>query len=783
MKSIISVVAICFFAIHSQLLHAQKWLSELDRSAQPMTNEQMNFYTIRDAFNNYYTENPLDISKEGLRPKFSFPTKREEREKTDYEDYKMFKRWEWFAEPRVYPTGTWDLDQIAAQMINLKQYDEDMLKRQWSQRLFPDIQIRDNLVIWPLIPTWSSSGPSNAVGGSNLGRVNCITFDPNNSNTIYVGAPNGGIWKSITGGASWAPIFDFQPTISIADIAIHKSDSKIIYAATGDGFGYGNPFWGGTYSVGVMKSIDGGTTWAPTGLTWNVGFNRTIRRLVIHPKSAKILMAATSDGLYRTDDAGASWAKIINRSAYDIEFDVSETNIAYATVNNGGNNNILMKSTNDGLTFTNTTATCTGGRYNVEIAESNTKIVYTLCTNGVVQKSTNKGLTWVATTSPGVTLYGYYDNVLSVSPVKPDHVYVAGFNIKQTNDGGATWTNVNTAIHVDNHVIEFLPGSNTTIYCGNDGGIFRSINSGTTWASLNKGLAITQFYRMGASRTNSNLFLAGAQDNGNMRYNTGVWSNITNADGMGGFIDWNNTNNYYVTIQYGGLSRSTNAGVSWTNISTPSGGAWVTPFTQHPTIANTIFAGTDKVYRSNNQGTNWTGVSPAGMVAGTYTILKISTSNTKAIYAGNGGSAHRSFDYGSTWTNITAGLPVATNYLTDLTVSDKDHRIVYATFSGYVSGNKVYKSTDGGSTWANISGTLPNIPVNCLLYENSTKNGLYIGTDAGIYYRNDDMTDWVPYKWGLPNVIVNEMEINYSSKRIRAATYGRGMWIARAKGI
>ena len=377
-----------------------------------------------------------------------------------------------------------------------------------------------------------------------MGRVNAIAFQPGNPKVVYVGGADGGLWRSTTGGGAWTPLTDTMPTLSVADIAIDPLDPKHIFVATGDGFGYGNPFWGGTYSIGVWVTTDGGATWGPTGLTIAVGLNRTIRRLVMHPKNPKILLAATSAGLMRTADGGTTWSTLWATSTFDAEFDLSNPNIAYATTTQ------VLKSTNAGATFAPLTATCAGARYNIEVAASNPKVLYTLCTNGTVQKSTDMGSTWTTTTAPGVTLYGYYDNVLAVSPVDANVVLVAGFDIKKSTNGGSTWAAVPPAGHVDNHCLRFVPGSSTSILSGNDGGVFGTTNGGSTWVSLNKGLSITQYYRLGLSRITAGLLTAGAQDNGNMKLSAGAWTSITNADGMGGFIDFTNDMTVYATIQY-----------------------------------------------------------------------------------------------------------------------------------------------------------------------------------------------------------------------------------------
>jgi photosystem II stability/assembly factor-like uncharacterized protein len=624
-------------------------------------------------------------------------------------------------------------------------------------------------------PFWTPLGPSDAVGGTNLGRVNAIAVHPSNANIFYMGAPGGGLWKSTDGGATWSTTTDALPTLAVGDIAIDPTNPENVYLATGDAFGYGNPFWGGTYAIGVWKSADGGSTWSSTGLSFTLGQNRTMRRLVIHPTNPKILLAATSAGLFRTVDAGATWASLWSDSTFDVKFNLSDGSIVYATTTE------VKKSTDTGATWTTLPATsCTGSRYSIEVAKSNPNVVYTLCTDGTVQKSTNGGSTWTTTSAPGVTLYGYYDNVLAVSPLDPDIVIVAGFDMKKTTDGGNSWSSVPTAGHVDNHCVRFAPDSSTTILCGNDGGLFRTTDGGTTWSSLNKGLGITQFYRLGLSRITASLMMAGAQDNGNMRLSAGAWTNITNADGMGGFIDFANDNNVYATIQNGSLYRSTNGGASWTGISTPSSGAWITPFCQSRTDANTIFAATDKVYKSANQGTTWVPISGALGGVSQFTIFKAHP-NSSYLIAGDGHYLYRTTDGGTTWTDITGTLPVAGNYLTDASMSDNDPQMIWAAFSGYNAGQKVYKTADGGSTWANISGSLPNIPANCLTYENKPGNPIYVGTDAGVYYIKDGMADFVPFKLGLPNVIIDQLEIHYGSKKVRAATYGRGLWECNLK--
>jgi photosystem II stability/assembly factor-like uncharacterized protein len=721
--------------------------------------DDLTFDDFKNAFDAHYRTAPAP--REGVTP-VPAAGPDDPAQKRAAEEENLYRRWEWFTQPRVYPTGRWDNEKVLTELQRVAAADNDMSARMPAE--FAAFKASK----------WTPLGPFDAVGGTNLGRVNAIAFDPANTKVIYIGGADGGLWKSSDSGSTWATLTDKLPTLSIGDIAVDPISPNTIYIATGDAFGYGNPFWGGTYSIGVWKTHNGGITWSPTGLTLQVGQTRTIRRLAIHPTNPKILLAATSAGLFRTTDAGATWANIWNTSTFDVEFNPKDGNVVYATTSQ------VQKSINAGASFTVLTASCPGARYNIEVATSSPDTLYTLCTNGAVQKSTNAGGTWSTTTASGVTLYGYYDNVLAVSPADPNIVIVAGFNMKKTTDGGTSWANVPTAGHVDNHCVRFTPGSSTTIFAGNDGGLFRTANGGSTWASLNKGLAITQFYRLGLSKITAGLLTAGAQDNGNMKLNAGAWTNITNADGMGGFIDFANNNNVYAAIQYGSLFRSTNGGSSWTPINTPASGAWVTPFLQSPTVANTIYAGTDKVYKSTNQGTTWTAISGVLSGVGPLTILKVHI-KPDFLLAGDGDKLYRTTNGGMSWTDITGTLPVGANYLTDAVMSDNDPQLIWVTFSGYNSGQKVYKSTNGGTTWSNISGILPNIPVNCIVYENKAGNPIYIGTDAGVYYTRDGLPIFLPFKLGLPNVIIDELEIHYASKKIVAATYGRGLWQSNLK--
>src|SRR3954451_7929757 len=271
-----ALVLICSFAPQAI---AQQWLSHLPQEQR----EQPTIDDLRRDFESYYREHPVDLTRDKLKPIFRFARGQEEIDRRDVEEYKMFRRWEWLVEPRAHPSGKLDLEQLAGLRAQVRKSDTHLIAK---------LPARSPLTPRYFQADWKPLGPSNAVGGTNMGRVNCIEFDPKNVNTIYLCSADGGVWKSTNGGSNWSSKSDFELTVSAADIAIDRNNTNVVYVATGDSFGYGIPFWGGTYSVGVIKSVDGGTTWTPTRLIWTVAQNRTIRRLVMHPTDANIVLAA-----------------------------------------------------------------------------------------------------------------------------------------------------------------------------------------------------------------------------------------------------------------------------------------------------------------------------------------------------------------------------------------------------------------------------------------------------------------------------------------------------------
>ena len=173
---------------------------------------------------------------------------------------------------------------------------------------------------------WRFVGPSQPAiegEGTTIGRINIVAFDPQDPNTLYAGTPGSGLWRTQDDGANWTLIIK---DIGISDVAIDPADVKIIYVMTGDGEGYDTP------SRGVLKSVDGGATWQPTGLVFDPEAEKDYgHRLAMHSTDTKLLLAATTVGLLRTSDGGAHWDPVIpDAHVWDVLFHPTDPSIAYA---------------------------------------------------------------------------------------------------------------------------------------------------------------------------------------------------------------------------------------------------------------------------------------------------------------------------------------------------------------------------------------------------------------------------------------------------------------------
>jgi PKD repeat protein len=750
MKHLFSLVII--FCLVNSSSNAQEYV-------RLMNDQNANFYDIQNSFNNHWQGKSYEKGK----------------------GWKQFKRWEWFMEPRVFPTGK--LPNPALAYNEFKKFEDTYAVKKGKTN--------------NKTANWIPLGPNNlnSIGWNpGIGRVNVVVVDPNNSNTIYVGAPAGGCWKTTNAGNTWTPLTDHLSSLGVSGIAIDPTNSNIVYIATGDGDG------SDTYSIGVLKSTDGGATWNTTGLNWTTSQSRSMRKIIIDPNNPNILFVATTHGLFRTVDAGANWQSVLSGSIRDVELNPANSNTVYACTNN-----LFFKSTTGG-NITTFTAITNGmpvagdvGRLAIGVTPNDTNYIYVLASDDVdagfygLYRSTDGGNTFsLRTNTPNVFGYNtsgsdsggqsWYDMALAVSPSNKNEVYTGGVNVWKSTNGGATLTALSQwnwptgsfeYVHADIHTLDFF---GSTLFCGSDGGIFRSTNNGGTFTDITNGIQHSQFYRLGNSVTDAGIIMVGAQDNGCSLLKNGTWTHVTGGDGMECVVDYSNPNIMYSTSQYGNVYKSTNGGASFNGITGSIGfsGAWVSPYTLDPVDPNTIYLGYKDVWKSTDGGANWNTISSFSG-ASSLKSLVVAPSDNNVIYAATDNTLYRTTNGGGLWLNINGGN-FPNNAITYISVHNLDPDILWVSFSGFNGGEKVYKTIDGGANWVNVSGNLPNLPINCVVYEYGTNNGIYVATDMGIYYKNDDLIQWQSYMTNLPNVIVNELEIHYGSGKIRAATFGRGLW-------
>lgn len=711
-----------------------------------------------------------------------------------FENFENYRKSHPYTKGNGYKPYAREIDFVTKRVANNSIFKPNALYVEWEKQ-------KHNNAKNSSASNWVAMGPintpiilSNGKKRGN-GRVNCIAFDPVDHNVIWVGSPAGGLWKSVDGGSNWTTNTDNLPVIGVSHIAINPNNNQIMYIVTGDAYATD------TYSIGILKSINGGATWDTTGLSYTINQTQTVNKVIINPNFTDSLYAVTNSNILVSSDAGITWQSVGPVGRWrDIEFKPDNPNVIYAAKQSSGGSSVY-RSNDGGANWNIIDSGMSGSRYRplICVTPANPNVVYALFSASDysfygLYKSSDAGDTWtMQSDSPNILGrdtdgsssggQAWYDLSLGVATNNEDLVYVGGINLWRSDDGGVNWDidassgngSNYSYMHVDQHALEFNPHTHVA-YAGNDGGFYKYMTSLNTWVDISDGLEISQFYNLGLSQSNPNRLVAGAQDNGTEMLTNTTWEAIMGGDGMECAIDLYDDDIIYAEYQYGGLRKSYNGGNDWDNIKPVSyDGGWNTPYEIHPINNNLIVAGYDEVYRSTTAGSVWDSISYNVSNGQTIRSIALAPSDEDYIYAASYSRIKVTKDAGQNWISIKPGLP---NYnITDITVSTENADRAWVTFSDYNNIHKVYETNDAGNSWANISGNnLPGLPVNCIVYQGGANDDLYIGTDIGVYYKDNTMAEWIPFNNGLPNVIINELEIQYSAGTISAATYGRGVW-------
>jgi photosystem II stability/assembly factor-like uncharacterized protein len=704
------------------------------------------------------------------------------------EGYNQFKRFEYFYESRLAEDG-----HLPSADINFKTWETYLKNYKYSGS-------RNSQSNW--LPS-GPSAPSNSAPYQNIGRVNCMAFHPTNPNILRVGTPAGGIWKTTNHGDSWIPMTDNMPNLGVSSIVIDPTNPDIIYWATGDGDGRN------TFTIGVLKSVNGGAAWYTTGFTSLLSTQHRIFKMVMHPTDRNTLLIATTNGIWKTTNGGANWTQSSSSWWPDIEYHPTNSSIMYSANWVSGASKIYL-STNGGTSWVAKANISTNlGRIAIAVHPANPDKVIAICTrndNGGLEgiyesndlaesfqkiyavDNAEQNIHGSYFTGSNVSTKGQggYNNAFIINPKNPQELFVGGVNTWKSLDGGKTWK-INTywvgnssgvqVVHADKHNFYYHPLLPNRLYDCNDGGLNYTDNNGNNWEDISTGLNISQIYRIGITEQNNKTVMAGLQDNGSKNFSLGSWTDVWGGDGMQCHIDPANENIKYAMSQNAGsMVRTSN---NWATRSSILGshpekekGAWITPYILAPHNPKRIYIGMKGFYKTDNNGGTWVKLCdslPSGLQ---FRHIVTHPQDTMTFFASTSFVIFKSSDGGQTWNQLINTSP---RVITSLKIHEKDPSKMYMTQGNYTAGQHVFQSIDGGNTWSNITFNLPNIPANSIAVHKEN-DAIFVGTDLGVYLKTDKSNDWILYSNNLPNTIVNDLKINYTANTLWAATYGRGLW-------
>jgi photosystem II stability/assembly factor-like uncharacterized protein len=684
------------------------------------------------------------------------------------------------------------------------------------------------------VGSWTSIGPNN-IGG----RSNALAIHPVDTSIVYIGSASGGLWKSTTGGigaSAWTIVNIGFPSLAVSTIAIDSANPNVMYIGTGENYGYQYSVYGldirttrGMYGIGILKTTNGGLNWTKS-LDWSYNNQRGVWDVVINPKNPNIVYAATSEGIYKTNNSGNSWSQLLSyKMVIDLMINPVDTNILYASIGNLLSNSPLpstevgiFKSTNSGQSWTKLAgglpSTWTG-KATLDMYKGNPNYIYANIANDPpantyvgYYKSTNAGLNWtVGSTSVPSGNQGWYNQGHLVKANDPNSILLGTLNVEKSTNGGtsfstkSSWSAWNTGatlpgqpegpsnyVHADVHYFASNPKDPNKIYIAADGGLYRTNDFGNTFYSCNGGYVTSQFYAsLGNSNTDSVFCLGGLQDNRSAFYQgTTAWYKTFSGDGTCSQVNSQNPTICYTAYHNGSISKSTNGGVGWTaDINSPPGAYPETgyeanycfnmPYVCCISNPNVLYAGGVAIHKSTNAGTNWT-TQYTFSNGGKALSIAVSSTSTDTAYVGvlpgasTNAAVYRTTNGGTSWIDISGGV-IPNRYPTRVHVNRYYSKEVYVTFGGFGTAH-VLKSTNAGINWVNITNNLPDVPTHSVVVDPVYPQNVYVGNDLGVYVSTNGGTNWYEYKKGMAYALVFDLTLVNVSRKLRATTHGNGIW-------
>ena len=583
------------------------------------------------------------------------------------------------------------------------------------------------------------------------GRITAIDGVNKEPNIVYVGSASGGLWKSITGGTLFKPIFD-KYCQSIGAIAIDQNKPDIIWVGTGES----NMRNSVSVGTGLYKSEDAGETWKFMGLE----NSEHISKIAINPENSETVFVAVpgalwSDsedrGLYKTTDGGKSWEKILyvneKTGCADVLIDPTNPETIYASTwqfrrtphsfSSGGEGSGLYKSLDGGLSWKRIDKQFSEGelgRICIALCASEPNKIYAIAESKktALFVSSDGGENWKKnSTTSNVTARPFYFSTIVVDPNDPKRVYRPAFSLSISNDGGESFAEASFEggwVHSDHHALWINPKNSNQMYLGTDGGVYMSLNRGNDWMFL-ANLPVSQFYHITTDNQKPFNVYGGLQDNGSWMgpsehgggINNKDWVNVGGGDGFAVVSDATDNNIVYSESQGGNISRL-NRKTGETKDIQPQQGKdepklrfnWNTPIIQSPNNPGVIYIGSQFLYRTKNKGDTWEkissdlttndiskqkqeesgGLSVENTSAENHcTIYTIEESplNADVIWVGtDDGNVQITNDGGNSWKNVAGnitGLPKNT-WCSSIEPGNFDINTAYATFDGHRSGDK-----------------------------------------------------------------------------------------------
>ena len=676
------------------------------------------------------------------------------------------------------------------------------------------------------------------------GRVADLAVHPTNADEWYVAAASGGVWKTTNHGVTFEPLFDDQGSYSIGCITLDPSNPHTVWVGSGEN----NNQRSVAYGDGIYKSTDGGASWTNMGLK----ASEHIGMIAVHPKNSNIVWVAAygplwssggERGIYKTTDGGKTWRRVLQVSDHtgfnEVHLDPRNPNILFATAHqrrrhvhtyiSGGPESGLWKSEDGGETWTEVKSGIPGddkGRLSLAISPVNPDVHYLMIEGHGTYRSTNRGASY-SKRSDHATSGNYYVELIA-SKHDADAVYSMDTYAQWSEDGGATFKRLGEKNkHVDNHAFWQDPLNPKHLIMGCDGGVYETWDHGSTW-HYKDNLPITQFYRVAVDNaepfygiyggTQDNFSLGGPSQTINDR---GIvnsdWYVTQTGDGFESQVDPTDPNIVYAQAQYGGLQRfdkKSGEGVGIKPIE-PTGGKawrwnWDAPLLISPHDSKTLYFAANVVFKSTDRGNSWTTISGdlsrqldrhqipvMGKIQGLDAIAyKQSTSmygnitalhespKTKGLLAvgTDDGLVHISSDGGANWTKLDKlpGIPELT-FVNDVKWSQHSADVLYVVFNNHKNGDfkpYVLVTKNRGKTWETLSTGLPQRGSAYVLAEDHIDASLlFVGTEFGAFTSTDAGVTWTELKKGLPTVAVRDIAIQQREDDLVLATFGRGFYV------